>query len=315
MCQDAAFRQALTSNFCVKWIDADLHRDAAAQRDIYSLPTFEIEGRRIVGYDGKQALWDQLTRPETSSWEPAVSDDVLQHSPDPDVQTQAEVETNSALPLPPLERPTRNLESELMGDKVQHLIEPPVSASVPDIDSAPKEQPSASISKSSKPAESKSSRPSLWSRLRGTVVRAAPLALTALELAGLLGGTAATGGLGSIVFARLWRIWSRRRRRQRTPSETSQQGMSDEITKEDEQRVPTRAPFPRQLDEASELLELRQSEGRVAVLDALRGMFLDDELTKLIATGSEEQVAVAQLLRTNIDSRVDDVAPLSTTVN
>ncbi|MCA9026615.1 MAG: hypothetical protein KDA86_15520 [Planctomycetaceae bacterium] len=315
MCQDAAFRQALTSNFCVKWIDADLHRDAAAQRDIYSLPTFEIEDRRIVGYDGKQALWDQLTRPETSSWEPAVSDDIPEHSPESDGHLEAEVESTSVLPLPPLERPTRNLESELMGDKVQHLIEPPVSESAPNIGSAPREQPSASISKSSKPAESKSSRPSLWSRLRGTVVRAAPLALTALELAGLLGGTAATGGLGSIVFARLWRIWSRRRRRQRTPSETSQQGMSDEITKEDEQRVPTRAPFPRQLDEASELLELRQSEGRVAVLDALRGMFLDDELTKLIATGSEEQVAVAQLLRTNIDSRVDDVAPLSTTVN
>ena len=51
----------------------------------------------------------------------------------------------------------------------------------------------------------------------------------------------------------------------------------------------------------------------MAVLDALRGMFLDDELTKLKTTGNDTEAAVARQLQTNIDTRVDEVAPLSTT--
>jgi len=72
------------------------------------------------------------------------------------------------------------------------------------------------------------------------------------------------------------------------------------------------APFPRQLDEARQLLELRQSEGRVAVLDALRGMFLDDELQKLSAEFPPEGATLLNRLQAAIDERVNQVAPLST---
>lgn len=75
----------------------------------------------------------------------------------------------------------------------------------------------------------------------------------------------------------------------------------------------TTAPFPRQLDEAGELLALRQSEGRVATLDTLRGMFLDDELEKLME-GDPVAAQLALSLRKAIDARVEEVAPLTTTV-
>ena len=72
-------------------------------------------------------------------------------------------------------------------------------------------------------------------------------------------------------------------------------------------------PLPRELDEAGELLRLRHREGRVAALDALRGMVLDDELERLAADsphGSGDAAAAARL-RTLVDDRVRQIAPLS----
>ncbi len=73
-----------------------------------------------------------------------------------------------------------------------------------------------------------------------------------------------------------------------------------------------RAPFPRQLDEAGELLGLRQSEGRVATLDTLRGMFLDDELDKLKDDPDTQVSSLVRRIREAVDTRVDEVAPLTT---
>ncbi len=70
-------------------------------------------------------------------------------------------------------------------------------------------------------------------------------------------------------------------------------------------------PFPRKLDEARQLLELRKSEGRVGLLDALRGMFLDDEIEKLRESNPESN-SITERLVDAIDRRVDDVAPPST---
>lgn len=77
------------------------------------------------------------------------------------------------------------------------------------------------------------------------------------------------------------------------------------------EEAPPPIPFPRGLDEARQLLGLRQSEGRVAILDALRGMFLDDELDKLTRFDPSTE-AIVHRLREAIDRRVDEVAPLST---
>lgn len=74
------------------------------------------------------------------------------------------------------------------------------------------------------------------------------------------------------------------------------------------------APFPRVLDEARELLALRQQEGRVAALDALRGMALDDAAQVILdsdQTPAAEKAAVRRLLAV-IDHQVDAIAPIST---
>ena len=128
-----------------------------------------------------------------------------------------------------------------------------------------------------------------------------PVTWTALQWAGVVGGSTATGGLAGVALSSLF--WSLRRRRRRQQDRIAQAAWRED---------PTRAPFPRQLDEARELLRLRESEGRVAVLDTLRGMFLDDELDKLTATSDKQTQTAMKKLKTAIDTRIDEVAPLST---
>ena len=142
--------------------------------------------------------------------------------------------------------------------------------------------------------------PTPWSRILGL----APVAITVLTSLGVIGGTAVTGGVGGVALMLLLKVLQRRATR-------TTQGKSPAA--EGGVAVPTaRAPFPRQLDEAGELLGLRQSEGRVATLDALRGMFLDDEFDKLTADSDPQMTALIQRIRTAVNHRVDEVAPLTT---
>lgn len=141
--------------------------------------------------------------------------------------------------------------------------------------------------------------PGLW----GRILDGAPMVISVLTSLGVISGTAFTGGIGGVALMLAWRLL--KRRATRSSSGTSTEGGA---------AAPTAAPFPRELDEAGELLGLRQSEGRVATLDALRGMFLDDELSKLHDSADPAAAAVAQQLRAAIDKRVDDVAPLTTKV-
>jgi hypothetical protein len=136
-----------------------------------------------------------------------------------------------------------------------------------------------------------------------TAAHAAPIVLSLLQLAGIVGGTVATGGVGGLVLAAALAAFRRRRSAKTTSAtQTGEVGAS------------APAPFPRHLDEARQLLELRQSEGRVAALDALRGMFLDDEAGKALeGTDAAEKAAIIRLMG-KIDARVGEVAPLATTV-
>ncbi len=142
--------------------------------------------------------------------------------------------------------------------------------------------------------------PSPWTRILGL----APIAITVLTSLGVIGGTAVTGGVGGVALMLFLKVLQRRATR-------TTQGKSSAA--EGGVAVPTaRAPFPRQLDEAGELLGLRQSEGRVATLDALRGMFLDDELDKFKSDPNPQLAALVRQIRTAVDTRVDEVAPLTT---
>ena len=151
------------------------------------------------------------------------------------------------------------------------------------------------------PAATAGSR-SLWSRILGL----APVAISVLTSLGVLSGTAVTGGVGGVALLLLLKVLQRRATR-------GSQGKSPAA--EGGVAVPTaRAPFPRQLDEAGELLGLRQSEGRVATLDALRGMFLDDEFEKLKDDPDSRTRQVVDRIFAAINHRVDEAAPLTTKV-
>ena len=140
---------------------------------------------------------------------------------------------------------------------------------------------------------------SFWSR----IVALAPGVFTVLSSLGIIGGTAVTGGVGGVALMLLFKILQRRATRAAQGKASSAEGGV---------APPAHAPFPRQLDEAGELLGLRQSEGRVATLDALRGMFLDDELDKLGTAADPQVAALIRQIRSAVDNRVDEVAPLTT---
>ncbi len=140
---------------------------------------------------------------------------------------------------------------------------------------------------------------SLWSR----VLNMAPVVVTVLTSFGVIGGTAVTGGIGGVALMLLLKVLQRRATR-------ASQGKASHT--EGGVAPPAHAPFPRELDEAGELLGLRQSEGRVATLDALRGMFLDDELEKLTADSDPQVASLIHRIRTAVGNRVDEVAPLTT---
>jgi hypothetical protein len=137
----------------------------------------------------------------------------------------------------------------------------------------------------------------------GTAVELLPASLSLLQWGGLLGGSALTGGAGAILLPLAIRLLTRKRKVSQTPKGA--------LTGEEAPATGT-IPFPRHLDEARQLLQLRQTEGRVAILDALRGMFLDDELEKLSQSGQEAQRLFARELQQAIDARIDEVAPLTT---
>jgi hypothetical protein len=52
----------------------------------------------------------------------------------------------------------------------------------------------------------------------------------------------------------------------------------------------------------------------VAALDALRGMFLEDEVGKVISGSDPAEANAARRLMNSINARVDEVAPLATKV-
>ena len=182
--------------------------------------------------------------------------------------------------------------------EVPRLIAPPT---------LPRQEPPPSAPllperKAAVPPAVPTTKPSLWSRILGL----APVVIPVLTSLGVIGGTAMTGGVGGVALMWLLKILQRRATR-------TTQGTTPAV--EGGVAAPrARAPFPRQLDEASELLGLRQSEGRVATLDALRGMFLDDELDKLTADSDPSMTALIQRIRAAVNTRVDEVAPLTTRV-
>ncbi|MEZ6058472.1 MAG: thioredoxin family protein [Planctomycetaceae bacterium] len=283
-----SFRQQLTSRYELIAIDTDRFPEFARQQRVESVPLFDLAGSRITGYLNQTDLLQQLD----ALAPPPPSPPSIRESP-------AETAVTPTPPAPPAS-----------------FITPPTATApttIPPILPTPPTTPSPK-SPPQKPPPNPTLSPSNGSRLLALL----PTVWTALEWFGIVGGSAATGGIGGIVISFLWRRLRRRisqspRNAQRHPNTKSTRPPL--VTPDDvEIGGPSfsQAPFPRELDEAGELLRLRQSEGRVAALDALRGMFLDDEFEKLAQSSNPQEASIIQSLRTRINQRVDEVAPLST---
>ncbi len=132
--------------------------------------------------------------------------------------------------------------------------------------------------------------------------------VVSIGIPAIWGGVAAgSGGTAILGWAALQLLRRRVRKRHKGGAPATPNDFPSALNPQPSAKI----PFPRKLDEARQLLELRKSEGRVGLLDALRGMFLDDEIEKLQATNPEADSITKQLMNA-IDRRVDDVAPLST---
>jgi hypothetical protein len=100
-------------------------------------------------------------------------------------------------------------------------------------------------------------------------------------------------------------------------SEVERERYEAEIRRLKESRGPTNCqpPFPRYMDEADQLRELRQSEGRVAALDALVGMKFDDEVRNMLETTTDPvQRNIIRDLKDRVMDAVDQIAPIATPV-
>ena len=277
---DTAFAAALRSRVRMEIRDAGRDPLAAKAAGIRSLPTFVLGGQTKVGYrrpgDLLAAIDVQLAR----SRQPPVSE-----------PTSRPASLQPARPKPASQKPSAP----------QPPVEPPVRpTSEPVVASGP-----------IAPAENPASP-----HVPNDPLRIGRWILTAGEVAGLLGGSGATAA----VMGLAWLIGRRRRRHPfprpdtggRSPPEPLRPAEPILAPSEPVER-PDRIPFPRRLDEARELLQLRQREGRVAVLDALRGLVVDDELARL--ESEPEHAETARSLRALVDARVAEIAPLSTRVD
>lgn len=263
---DSNFRATIEKHFHVHILDYDRHRGLAIKHSVQNLPTFQTQDAKIIGFENRESLLKQLK---------------LSDSGNPPTQT----------PTEPNPQATSDEIATVPSTKETKDSEAPVLGAVPT-----KGSPTEQTVVPSPPLESKS-----W---LGRISHSLPVGLTLLQWTGILGGTAATGGLAGFAIAMLPKLISLRKRRHKRSVPASDLA--------DERSNPAPAfPFPRELDEAGQLLKLRQSEGRVAVLDALRGMFLEDEIEKLKKSKDRSSSTILEELMSAVDQRVDQVAPLS----
>lgn len=249
---DEEFRRALENNFRIARVDVDQQPLAARLQQIENVPVFVSPRGRVLGYQGKDWLREQL-------------------------QIASPESARSQTPVP-----------------------------------APTPSPVPAAALAGQPADKSENHRDGWLKTTWNFTwDIVPRLWPWLEWAGIISGSAASGGVGAIAIAAVLGLVRRRRARRRTRSPPAAAGPSVA----EGGAAPRPAPFPRRLDEARQLLELRQSEGRVAVLDALRGMFLEDELDRSLASAEPAAADTLNRLRHAIDARVAEAAPLTVTLS
>lgn len=284
--EDAQFRAAVDARVHIHHANADRHPLQARLNKVRSLPTFITSHGRLEGYRSKQRFLDRLV---------AIGGLNSRSTSSSDSGKQELAET------PPLKTPSNS--DPAVGDE---------QANSSLLEMIPKQTPPAPVDREVDPPTAIAAGETCPTPSR--LYTLAGVTLTALEWFGLAGAT--TGPLG-VALATLALIRKRRRRRSRTsrsphlptsPLSSRPQEGPPASTPRGPPTEPS-PPFPRELDKARELLRLRQREGRVAALDAIRGMVVDDELDRLAAGGQPE---FAEQLRQQLNDRVQQIAPIAT---
>lgn len=253
------FHDQLTSHYQIQFIDFDRNSHQAQSAGVRSLPAFQTPEKQIAGYTSPRDLLMRLGLQSAANVDP------------PPLASSPQV-TAPSPDIAPVVEPAQ----QTVNPASSPLIVPDNGSSVPQaLGVTPAVQAS------------------------GSILDWIPVGMSVLQMTGIIGGSAVTGGIGGVALSLFFGWLSLRRATRNSKSEGSSV-------------LAAPAPFPRRLDEASQLLGLRQSEGRVPVLDALRGMFLDDELEKFRQSSDPIAQSLAQQIQSAIDQRVDEVAPLST---
>lgn len=166
--------------------------------------------------------------------------------------------------------------------------EPPTPpAAVPDVTEQPS-QPRPPLSGSAAPLPPTLTAPSPKSQSVGA--SGVPEFLTSKVLPLALAGT--TGGLSVWAIPLAWRALKRFRRRRLEGRDAA---------------WPAADPLPkRSLDEARQLVRLGQLEGRDPLLDAARGMFIDDAINDQ----PEEVQPILTAFRDSLNRKAESIAPL-----
>ena len=259
-----------------------------------TLPTFELNGRTLVGYAGKAWLIERIDRELRRASDP--------QRPSHDAGETGKTSARSLGVSPEAKSASPGQTSGVDIERSQPT--PPRATQGADAPRSPGDGDDP-------PAVTCFEPPSRWAR----AVQIGGVTLTALEAAGLGVGAAATGGLGIALLA-LTRLRRRRAADLRPDVDPHPPPPPRAAPDHAARDAPTDAdlvPLPRELDEARELLSLRQREGRVGALDALRGMVLDDELERLTHSPDARpgDADAARRLKSLVDDRVAAIAPLS----
>ncbi|MEW4489903.1 thioredoxin family protein [Thalassoglobus sp. JC818] len=262
---DESFRNALSEKFHIHFLDHDRFSAFAHQHQIKSVPTFQTVEAKFTGYFSKDDLLRRLN--------------IAEEQPSENVEETSVEETVEAA------------QPEEKAPVVESVEVVPTTS--PELVTGSDQSRIQSLTPGTKsPDETSPTKPGKWLWL----------GYTALQWFGVVGGSAASGGL--VGMATVWLLRRTFKTLSASDASTPQPTPTEEVPL-------VRAPFPRQLDEACELLAIRQSEGRVAVLDALRGMFLEDEIDRRVKIAEPESQKVLQSLMSDINQRVQEVAPLS----
>ncbi len=343
-CQhDRRMLKAIRSRFiAADAIDVEVRGDLAKRYGINRVPTFllidqsGLEVGRITGYDGPKIFLEELANVQIAKrpiLTPPVTSPPPQQQPrdDPTAeilranealqealeqtrsakkQSDAEAERHRRR-VQALEELRDRLQAEAIAER-ERLLRPAAPEFSPEDRIA---QIFRSIPEPAKPEAPPTEKPVLppvapTAKKRGFLQSVFHHGVQVALSAGLTAAQSEVivplvAGVGPIGIAGVvgWQLLKAMRRRKRGVVVEPQANFPPEA------RADANLPLPRKLDEARELLRLRQQEGRHAIHDGLFGALADAELEKLVESGD----TTALRLRDTLQRRMNDIAPLSTT--